>query len=715
MKNRTIYFVEDQKNLGLAMLELLHNRFFVVIFGLLLVVAVQCITFGHLQKEVDEEITHQAEILRTQARATLDTLETAPRLMGIFHEVREALVRMTPEAVTTANQILEQAAELLSAEALFLMDTHGLTLAASNWNKSDSFVGKNYSFRPYFKQAMSGSNGMYVAQGVTSGVMGLYLGIPVLGADKATIGVMVLKYSCGIMLPRHGGTQMRIRYFLFDELGVIFTSNDPALNLNTIGPLEGNSLENISQTRKYDPASLGGVGRVLQPLSRSVEGMWLGWNVKQIDPWSFLPMLGGWYGLSLDLPGSPNWRVGVLVPNLDDRHYLYEYFFPNAVVTLLVYGFFLLAMAISAQRNRHQAYVAMLVRHVPVAMALFDRELKYLQASHRWLENHNLDPKAAIGKSHFDLRPDLPNRWKEIFKQCLEGQWQRKEDECFSDDENSTEWYTWEAFPWCDTKGRIGGLLMFMENVAKRVHMERHVRWQRDKLSYERSFIEEIIHRMRVSGRFNPYHLRYVQAPVEKTAGDLLLSAIRPDGGQHVMLGDFTGHGLTAALGGPLVSDIFYAMTAKGIPLTEIIREINVQLHNKMPTGMFMAACFLELDQERHNLQAWNYSMPEMLLFQEYTIVDHIASSNIPMGVVGDPGNYPVNMKFRQGCRIIAFTDGVVEVADPEGNLLGQEAVEGILTQILTTGQDLGVLNHALEAYRSRHEQADDITIVELI
>ncbi len=67
--------------------------------------------------------------------------------------------------------------------------------------------------------------------------------------------------------------------------------------------------------------------------------------------------------------------------------------------------------------------------------------------------------------------------------------------------------------------------------------------------------------------------------PVEKSNGDLLLAAARPDGVHHVLIGDFTGHGLSAAIGGPMAEDIFYAMTAKGLPLEEILLEINRKLY----------------------------------------------------------------------------------------------------------------------------------------
>ncbi len=106
-----------------------------------------------------------------------------------------------------------------------------------------------------------------------------------------------------------------------------------------------------------------------------------------------------------------------------------------------------------------------------------------------------------------------------------------------------------------------------LANIIVRKNMEAEIKEHRDQLTYEREIIEEIITRMRTTTRFDNRNLRYLQTSVETTAGDILLSAFRPDGGQHLMLGDFTGHGLPAALNGPTVSDIFYAMTGKGLPL----------------------------------------------------------------------------------------------------------------------------------------------------
>src|SRR5665811_980965 len=79
-------------------------------------------------------------------------------------------------------------------DRLYVMDLNGDTLASSNWRASDSFVGKNYKFRPYFQGAITGQTGRYIAKGVTSAKLGYYLARPVRVADQIR-GAVVVKIS----------------------------------------------------------------------------------------------------------------------------------------------------------------------------------------------------------------------------------------------------------------------------------------------------------------------------------------------------------------------------------------------------------------------------------------------------------------------------------------------------------------------------------------
>ncbi|MBF0158531.1 MAG: SpoIIE family protein phosphatase [Magnetococcales bacterium] len=701
--------------------SILYRSAAMVLLGLILTAATVVATRWHAETEHRSEISHQADLLLAQSKAALAALVTPARILTSM-EIISALVRQpTPNSVLAANQMLERAALTLAAEALYVMDGSGTTRAASNWRSDKSFVGKNYAFRPYFQQALSGQIGLYVAQGVTSDRLGLYVGLAIPSGDSAAVaGVMVLKYPAHVLLPSRLNHHVAVRHIMTDEKGIVFASSDPELQLATLGQLDPATRAAIADSRQYDLNSLSATGQAFSLLNKpDDQEQWIRWHPKSFSDtiWNGPTLNHDWLGQLLPLPRTDGWHVGVLLPNLiDDQEFLLHRLVPNILVAWLGYGMLLLGWLAIHQRQKHLAHLRLLMRRVPVAMALFDHRMNYLTASHRWLENHNIDTDDLAGRCHFDLCPDLSQRWRQIFDQCLEGQWQRQEREPFGSEEEDAEWFTWEAFPWRDKRGRVGGLLIFQENVTGQVRLEQNIRHHRDKLSYERGFIENIIVKMRASKRFNPEFLRFVMAPVEKTAGDMLLSALRPDGVQHVMLGDFTGHGLTAALGGPLVSDIFYAMTAKNIDLMDIIHEINQQLHVKMPIGLFMAACFVEVDRHQQQARLWNCGMPELLLFRRCQIIHRVPSGHMALGIRAQDSmaKATVVVNLIPEDRIIAFSDGVVEVCDPDGNLLGQESVEAVLTQVLEGRQELDILRNFLEAYRHHPEQADDITIVEI-
>ncbi|MBF0368730.1 MAG: SpoIIE family protein phosphatase [Magnetococcales bacterium] len=253
-----------------------------------------------------------------------------------------------------------------------------------------------------------------------------------------------------------------------------------------------------------------------------------------------------------------------------------------------------------------------------------------------------------------------------------------------------------------------------LANIIERKRMAEEIKIHRDSLAFEREFIEDIITRMRASKRFDPRQMRLLQAPVEKTMGDLLLADFRPDGAQHVMLGDFTGHGLPAAIGGPIVSDIFYSMTAKGSSLEEIMDEINCRLYEKTPAGMFLAAGFMEVDPLRKQLTVWNCSIPDMLVFRGGQIRQRIPSKHFARGLVDRPDEPGLLVEVEAGDRVIAFSDGFIEEVDGEGQMFGQDRFEALLVQMLEQQAPLEMLQEIHQGFRAGRQQSDDMTLVEL-
>ncbi|MBF0428777.1 MAG: SpoIIE family protein phosphatase [Magnetococcales bacterium] len=235
-----------------------------------------------------------------------------------------------------------------------------------------------------------------------------------------------------------------------------------------------------------------------------------------------------------------------------------------------------------------------------------------------------------------------------------------------------------------------------------------------EHLSFERQTIENIVSRMRNSVQFDRTHLRYLMVPAEKSSGDILLAAFRPDGTQHLVLGDFTGHGLTAAVAGPIVSDIFYSRTAAGMDMAGILGEVNRALYEKLPTDMFMVGCFLEVSAARDRLLAWNCSLPDIFVFRQGIVHQRIISGHMARGILHRPDKPGSEVALQPGDRVLFFTDGIVEEKNPNREEFDLLRLIPLLTRIATGETPLTCVDEALQQFREGLEQSDDVTLVEL-
>ena len=134
-----------------------------------------------------------------------------PEVLATSKTVRVLLAHPSSIAAREQNEVLEETARNIQVDVIYVMDLSGNCLAASNWRAQDSFVGKNYRFRPYFQQALAGQTGRYIAKGVTSFKVGYYLARPVT-VDGKIRGVVVAKISFDAL-------QSRIEEFWRNEIG----------------------------------------------------------------------------------------------------------------------------------------------------------------------------------------------------------------------------------------------------------------------------------------------------------------------------------------------------------------------------------------------------------------------------------------------------------------------------------------------------------------
>ncbi|MBF0437688.1 MAG: SpoIIE family protein phosphatase [Magnetococcales bacterium] len=236
------------------------------------------------------------------------------------------------------------------------------------------------------------------------------------------------------------------------------------------------------------------------------------------------------------------------------------------------------------------------------------------------------------------------------------------------------------------------------------------------RLLRERGLIAEIILKMRDADTFDGRNVRHLVSPVEETAGDMLFSIFTPNGRQFIMLGDFTGHGLSAAIGGPLVTHIFNDLAGHEASGSEIIHEINKHLCARLPTGIFFAAALIEISSDRQYAFVWNAALPEGLLIRQGGILDRFESALPPLGIVKElkiaAATHRVSLE--KGDRFYLFSDGIIEAVNGAREVFGMERLETFLLEVASSGDSLDGLMTLLAEHVGSTTHEDDITLVEV-
>ena len=108
------------------------------------------------------------------------------------------------------------------------------------------------------------------------------------------------------------------------------------------------------------------------------------------------------------------------------------------------------------------------VEHVPVVLAMLDRDMRYIAVSRRLITDYNLEETDITGRSHYEVFPDIPERWKEIHQRGLAGEVIRSEEDEFIRMDGSVQWLRWEVLPWYTADDKIGGIVIFTEEISER-------------------------------------------------------------------------------------------------------------------------------------------------------------------------------------------------------------------------------------------------------
>ncbi|NGZ87455.1 sensor histidine kinase [Duganella aceris] len=212
--------------------------------------------------ELQQQGLRQLQLMAPDLQSLLQKYETLPFVLGFQPDLIEALARPSDRAaITRLNSTLQTIQQQAKVGAIYVMDRDGLTLGASNWDQPLGFVGKNFSYRPYFDAALHGRAGRFYGIGTSTSEAGYFIAQPVYrngSAGGPVTGVVVVKISLAEFERTWSSSDDAI--VLADRSGVIFLSNRPGWIYRSLGPLDADTERQLAHTQQY-------MGQRITPLS----------------------------------------------------------------------------------------------------------------------------------------------------------------------------------------------------------------------------------------------------------------------------------------------------------------------------------------------------------------------------------------------------------------------------------------------------------------
>jgi PAS domain S-box-containing protein len=426
-------------------------------------------------KEAEKDSALQAERIRNGVSAFLaENLKTARALAGLG-EMRAVLVDPRGSSLARVNAVLDHFRDALAADVCYLMDREGTTVASSNRDAPDSFVGDNFAFRPYWKEAIRGFPATYMAQGVTSNVRGVYFSHPVYGdAGGPAVGVAVIKVST-MRIERDFRQGSEGIVLLVDPKGIVFAANRKEWLYRSLLGLTQEDVEEVARSQQFG------------------QGPW---------EWSGFSILGGgkaqdkggreYRFYRLDVSAYPGWSVVYL----DDLRSvsrkisgpLFRATGPIILLLCLLIGLSVLFLyrrasgdivrrkaaeealqdaqkqltqhsgELERQVEERTRRITNILRHTPAVVYVKDREGRYAYVNPRFTELFGVRNAQVHGKTDFDVFPyEFAHAFRENDRKVLDGRTSTQTEETFPKGDEPHV-YLSTRFPIYDAAGTASAL-----------------------------------------------------------------------------------------------------------------------------------------------------------------------------------------------------------------------------------------------------------------
>lgn len=195
---------------------------------------------------------------------------------------------------------------------------------------------------------------------------------------------------------------------------------------------------------RLHPEDYGRVSEAIQESARSLETFYcefrvelpeqgLRWRWSQAQPERLDDGSTLWHGIILDITDQKEARLA-----LEHAHQLMRY----------------------------------IIEHNRSAIAVHDRDLNYVYVSQRYLDDYKVEASEVIGKHHYEVFPDLPQKWRDVHQRALAGEVCSSEDDPYEKEDGTLEWTRWECRPWYEADGSIGGIIVYTEVTTDRKRAE---------------------------------------------------------------------------------------------------------------------------------------------------------------------------------------------------------------------------------------------------
>ena len=314
---------------------LLTLFFFVLILGFTYYLSKE-----NAQIKLQQAVKTQLLQVMNELKITLERHSYLPALLSSEIKIKQFLNSPTPKEQLQINLSLELTNNISESSVIYIMQPDGTTIASSNWESANSFIGKNFSFRPYFQQAMQNTLGRYYAVGAISGERGYFFASSIVENGKI-IGVIAVKVAIEDIEFTWG--QGTFDFMVTDPDGVIFLSSQKKWNLHSLLPLNQRQMKKIASNRRY------GLKKIT-PLQKTE----LDLNAKDFQ---IIKLLGKRYEMLTEKMELVDWDVRVVSSYQNiQKTIIISLLIMAVILTLLITLAFLLWKS-QQQRRRYQQQV----------------------------------------------------------------------------------------------------------------------------------------------------------------------------------------------------------------------------------------------------------------------------------------------------------------------------------------------------------------------